>query len=121
MEISKKSNLIPTLTENVNFSVKVKSDEIQKHLSDIKAIAKDLDFSLLKNGNDLQVNYRITLEYFDNVNSAISSLLNLCREGVVVDLDYSEAQRGESIILELGRNIERIRKINQKLDKEFRQ
>lgn len=110
------SHISPTFTEQVNFVVHLNNEQVKDHIGDVKVIAKCFDLSLLKTGGNLRLDYKFCIEYFNEVNLGIASLLNLCREGVVVDIDYSEVKHGESLILELGKNIQRIRRIIEKND-----
>lgn len=102
----------PTRTEQVAFQIDLEGKQLQKYQYEIDIITSR-PCQLSENVQSLTMNYSFQIEYFGRVAQVLEAILRLRQEGVVVKMNSFEANYGKSLILEIGRMVEKLEELDQ--------
>ena len=101
----------PTRTEQVFFQIDIEGKQLQKHKYEIETITNQP--CQLPDSAHLSMNYSIQIEYLGRTAQVLEAILRLRQEGVLVRMNSSEVNYGKSLILEIGRTIEKLEELDQ--------
>lgn len=63
----------------------------------------------IEEGDTLKIAYRISIAYFGQIVERLEAMLKMAQAGVITKMDYVELEHGRSLVLELGRLMEKLR------------
>lgn len=96
----------PTRSEKVVFGIKLTKKDYDDNKRIIDAITTSILPSDIYGGNTLEITYTINIEYFGEVALKLSKIIELIERGVVVNFDATELLLGNSLILDVGKQLE---------------
>lgn len=97
-----------TRRENLVFNVKVDEEHTKIHKQKIKEFLTGLSDTIpyIGDGDSINVDYNVVVEYFGNVASKLATLIYLREHGCKVDVNIAELEHGKCLLAEVIKHLD---------------